>query len=86
MVLKYNRQSHILWFVAINMVAIIFLSRIRAGRAHHLRANAYKSAQSRASFTISVNGVCVVDIGCAEFMWVEFPKRRDLIQENGYFC
>lgn len=60
MVLKYSRQSHILWFVAINMVAIIFLSRIRAGRAHHLRVNAYKSAQSRALLHDKRKTVCAL--------------------------
>ncbi|MCX8745602.1 hypothetical protein J3U68_09290 [Snodgrassella sp. B3882] len=50
MVLKYSRQNHILWFVAVGVLAIILLSRISAGRADHLRANAYKiSAESCAA-------------------------------------
>lgn len=60
MVLKYNRQSHILWFVAVGVVAIILLSRISAWSAHHLRANAYKSAQSRALLYDKRKPVCAL--------------------------
>ncbi len=60
MVLKYSRQSHILWFVAVGVVAIILLSRISAWSAHHLRANAYKSAQSRALLYDKRKPVCAL--------------------------
>lgn len=46
-VLKYNRQANILWFVCIGVLAIALLSRISAWSAHHLAASKHKKAVNR---------------------------------------
>ncbi|MCX8747553.1 MULTISPECIES: MFS transporter [Snodgrassella] len=45
-VLRYNRQANILWFVCIGVLAIALLSRISAWSAHHLAASKHKKAVS----------------------------------------
>lgn len=46
-VLKYNRQANILWFVCIGVLAIALFSRISAWSAHHLAASKHKKAVNR---------------------------------------
>lgn len=41
-VLKYNRQENILWFVVVGVIAIVLLTRISAWSAHHLATNRHK--------------------------------------------
>ena len=41
-VLKYNRQENILWFVVVGVIAIVLLTRISAWSAHHLAMNRHK--------------------------------------------
>lgn len=80
-VLKYNRQSHILWFVAVGVVAIILLSRISAWSAHHLRANAHKAAQSRALPYDKRKTVCALFI----LSVLIFSKYFYMASMNNYF-
>lgn len=86
MVLKYNRQSHIFGLSLLIWWQSSFSAGSELGVPIIYVPMHINQRRVVRCFTISVNGVCVVDIGCAEFMWVEFPKRRDLIQEDGYFC
>lgn len=46
-VLKYNKQSNILWFTIVGFIAIILLSRISAWSAKHLAANRHKTPSNR---------------------------------------
>ena len=41
-VLKYNRQENILWFVVVGVIAIVLLTRISAWSAHHMATNRHK--------------------------------------------
>ena len=43
-VLRYNRQSNILWFIVIGVIAILLLCRISAWSTRHLAANKHKAA------------------------------------------
>lgn len=45
-VLRYNRQSNILWFIVIGVIAILLLCRISAWSARHLAANKHKATSN----------------------------------------